>query len=74
MAKNKSDLVKSKKGLKSTKKSANKSGKVDQYHPDVDNKDSLTENLKRISGDSIKDAQLGKTMRIPMNPRLPKKK
>lgn len=54
-----------------------KAAKVEQLHPKVDNKDSVTENIKSRSSKSVKDAGLGKITRVPLSQNLnqkPKKK
>ena len=49
---------------------------VDQLHPKVHNKDSLTENIQSRSSKSVKDSDLGKSKRVPLSQKLniPKKK
>lgn len=47
-----------------------KSAKVDQLHPKVDNKDSLTQNIQSRSSKSVRDLGLGKSKRIPLDQRL----
>ena len=49
--------------------------KVAQLNPKARNKDSLTENIQSRSSKSVKDADLGKSKRVPLSQSLkPKKK
>jgi hypothetical protein len=47
-----------------------KAVKVDQLHPKVDNKDSLTKNIQSKSSNSAKDQGLGKSKKVPMSQKL----
>ena len=53
-----------------------KAVKVDQLHPKAHNKDSLTANIQSRSSKAAKDAELGKSKKIPVSQKLnlPKKK
>jgi hypothetical protein len=54
-----------------------KAVKVDQLHPKVSNKDSLTDNIQSRSSKVAKDAELGKSKKVPLSHKLglnPKKK
>jgi hypothetical protein len=54
-----------------------KAVKVDQLHPKAPNKDSLTENIQSRSSKAAKDAELGKSKKIPLSHNIglnPKKK
>lgn len=54
-----------------------KAVKVDQLHPKVDNHDSLTQNILERSSKAVKESELGKITRVPLNSHLdpmPKKK
>lgn len=54
-----------------------KASKVEQLHPKVKNKDSLTDNIKKLSAQSVKDSGLGKIQRVALNRHLsvaPKRK
>lgn len=62
---------------KKSKKPAPKKGvSVENLHPKVKNKDSLTDNIKQPSSKGIKDNGLGKIKRVPLSQKLnvPKKK
>lgn len=63
------------KRLPAKKKPSVKSGKVDHLSPLAKNKSSLTENIRSRSG-AVKDSNLGKIQRVPLNKDLniPKKK
>lgn len=64
--------------LKQVKKKASaKKGKVDQLHPKVKNKDSVTENIQSRSAKKIGDKGVGKIQRVALSQKLnlsPKKK
>lgn len=70
--KNKDNLIDSSdiKLKKEKKEPKPKAAKVEQLHPKVHNKDSLTENIQSRSSKSVKDLGLGKSKRIPLSQRL----
>jgi len=79
MAKIKDSLVNSKdiKVKKEKKDPKPKAVKVEQLHPKADNKDSLTKNIQSRSSKAAKDAELGKSKKVPLSHKLglnPKKK
>lgn len=47
-----------------------KPASVKDLHPKASNKDSLTDNLKSMSGKSVKDAGLGKIQRVALSHKL----
>lgn len=47
-----------------------KAVKVDQLHPKVHNKDSLTENIQSRSSKSAKDIGLGKSRKVEISQKL----
>jgi hypothetical protein len=47
-----------------------KAVKVDQLHPKVKNKDSVTENIQSRSSKSAKDLGLGKSKKVPVSQKL----
>lgn len=47
-----------------------KASKVEQLHPKVKNKDSLTENIQKLSAQSVKDSGLGKVQRVALSQHL----
>lgn len=61
--------------LKEDKSAAKpKEAKVAQLNPKARNKDSLTENIQSRSSKSVKDANLGKSTRVPLSQSLKSKK
>ena len=44
--------------------------KVEQLHPKVNNKDSVTKNIQSKSSKSVKDLGLGKISRVPLSQKL----
>lgn len=53
-----------------------KKAAVEQLHPKVHNKDSLTQNIQSRSSTSAKSSEVGKSKKIPLSQKLnlPKKK
>lgn len=68
----KDKLTKNKNTMKSKTQKPPKAKKaeVKDLHPKAKNKDSLTENVKSISAQSVEDSGLGKIQRVALSPKL----